>query len=177
MSPASTGFHVAAFAGNGELEGVGRWDADTLSPKWLRICGDFLAAHGSRFDAAWPGELAHVRTKFTATAGVALATFKVREKIASSLALSSGRESAAEHTVLDMFVRSLRNVEIVRATARSDDPFDAVLRIRERPLLVIVPWADPEISDPTEALVRKLSVHLAGAFFGTVAGTGGRTAR
>lgn len=73
---------------------------------------------------------------------------------------------AAESTVLDLFIASLRKVEMVRATASSDEPFAEVLRIRERPLLVVVPWPDPEISDPDEALVRKLGVHLAGAFFG-----------
>jgi hypothetical protein len=166
MKPALHGFHAAAFAANGELEGVGRWDPTKLSQKWRGICGEFLAAHGARFDTAWGGELAHIRTKFTASAGVALATFKVREKIASSLALTTGRAQAAESTVLHMFVESLRRNEVVRATAAGDEPFAAVLEIPERPLLVVVPWPDPEISDPDEALVRKLGVHLAAAFFG-----------
>jgi|SRR5581483_2269172 len=159
------GFSVAAFGIDGEVQGIDRWDFEKLSSKWLRICGEYLEHHGASFDASWSGPLAHIQTKFTSASGAALVTFGVKGKLAASVALASGLTPATESSVLKMFVNSLRGVELVAAAAQSPEPFREVLAIEERPLMLVVPWADSEVSEQDQALIRELAIHTAGAFF------------
>jgi hypothetical protein len=70
-----TSFFVAPFAIDGEPEGVGRWELDKLSPKWLAMCDQYLELHGTSFDLPWPDGLSHIRTKFTSASGTALVNF------------------------------------------------------------------------------------------------------
>jgi hypothetical protein len=65
-----------------------------------------------------------------------------------------------------MFVESMRRVPAVRRAAHLGEPFRALHSIRERPLMVAVPWPDKNLTEQDHALVRELSLHLSGAFFG-----------
>lgn len=159
------GFFVAAFALDGTLEGIGRWSFEELSDKWLTLCDEYLAVHTSSFDELWSGNLAHIRTRLTRSSGVALVTFSAHGRVGVSIALASGARTAASSSVLKMFVNSLRNVTAVRSSTQSPEPFQQVLTVEERPVMMVVPWADPEISDQDDALMRELSIHLAAAFF------------
>jgi hypothetical protein len=158
-------FLVAAFGIDGELEGTARFPFAKLSGKWLKICEEFLAAHGPVFEAGWSGNLAHIHTRLTSSSGAALVTFSANGKPAASIALASGLSATAELSVLEMFIHSLRRVEAVAAAATADDPFRDILHIKERPVMIVVPWPVAETSDQDHALVRELSTHLAGAFF------------
>lgn len=48
MSSQATGFLVAAFAFDGQLEGTGFREIANLSSKWLTICREHLATTGTR---------------------------------------------------------------------------------------------------------------------------------
>lgn len=159
------GFHVAAFGMDGDLVGMDRWSFDRLSDKWLAICEEYLRHHGSSFDEPWSGNLSHIRTKLTSVAGTALATFSSHGRIAVSVALASGESPISEKSILEMFVKSLRESQPVRAAARSQVVFQRALDIAERPLMITVPWPDELVSDQEHAVIQELSVHLAAAFF------------
>lgn len=159
------GFFVAPFVIDGETEGIGFWELAKLSGKWLATCGKHLNQHGDSFDATWDGNLSHIQTKFTAASGVALVTFQVNGLTASSLALASGLSPATESEVLKMFVSSLRRVELAKKSASSSEPFQKVFAIKERPVMIVVPWPNSAILPQDHALVQELAVHLAGAFF------------
>jgi hypothetical protein len=159
------GFFIAAFGIDGECEGTDYWDFEKLSSKWLNICEEHLAQHGASFDAPWNGRLSHIQTKFTAASGVALVTLSAYGRLGVSVALASGHSSDAETSVLKMFVNSLRGAQLVNVASQSQEPFQDVLAIKERPVMIVVPWAAPEISEQDHALLRELSIHIAGAFF------------
>jgi hypothetical protein len=165
MENKKNGFFIASFGINGEMEGIDHWAIDKLSSKWLEICSQYLAFHGASFDAPWSGDLSHIQTKFTAASGAALVTFSAMGKLVASIALASGNAQTTESSVLKMFVNSLRGVELVRAASISLEPFQGVFEIKERPLMVVVPWGDPKTTEQDNALVRELSIHTAGAFF------------
>jgi hypothetical protein len=159
------GYFIATFGIDGEPVSTGYWSLAKLSAKWLKLCREYLDWHGTAFDEPWSGKLSHIRTKFSAASGVGLVTFSASGIPVVSIVLASGRSPAPETSVLKMFVESLRGVELVRAAAQSDQPFEQALAIKERPLMILVPWAFRETSEEDQALVRELSLHLAGAFF------------
>jgi hypothetical protein len=162
-SPAASGFFIAPFAIDGEQQGIGHYDCTKLSKRWLKTCAEYLAHHGSSFDATWGGNLSHVRTKGTVASGAALLTFFVHGTLAASVALAQGDAPAVERDVLTMFTDSLRRVKAVQS-ASSASPFSAMLSIQERPLMIVVPWPDETISDDDHELIRELSLHTGGAF-------------
>jgi hypothetical protein len=159
------GFCVAAFAFDGQLEGTGYWELGKLSGKWLAICREHLAHHGDVFDVPWAGALSHIRVKLTAGSGVALLQLSVNERPATSIALASGRDPVAEARALEMFVASLRRVNVVRAAAGASEPFQDALTLRDRPAMITVAWPPTGAARQDHQLVRELSVHLGGAFF------------
>jgi hypothetical protein len=160
-----SGFFIAVFGIDGEPEGFDYWDLSSLSEKWLTLCKEFLEHHGSAFDEAWSGPLSHIATRFTAGSGAALATFRVSGRLVALLALASGHSPQAEHEVVSMFVESLRGLDLIRAATSSPKPFQGMLDIKERPLMIVVPWPDESITDQDHNLVRELGLHTAGAFF------------
>jgi len=159
------GLFVAPFSVDGELEGIDYWEFGKLSSKWLSICDEFLRGNGTSFNAPWSGNLSHIQTKFTASSGAALVTFSVNGRPAASVALASGLSLMAESEVMKMFVSSLRTVAMVSTAAKSAEPFQEVLSIKKRPVMIVVPWPDSTISQQYHALVRELAIHLAAAFF------------
>lgn len=163
------GFYLAQYDIDGLPETIDFRKLSELSPKWLGLCGEFLREYGDSFDAAWSGPLARFRIRFTSAPSVALATVLVHGRVAASLALVSGQAPSAEKEVLELFVASLRGVRVVQAAAASSEPFGDLAALVPRPLMVVVPWPDPEISDEDYGLVSELSIHLAGAFFAGLA--------
>jgi hypothetical protein len=171
MAQPEPGFYVAPFVIDGSPQGIGFWKLAGLSRRWLALCDRQLQEQASdpSLDGSLGGPLSHLTMRFTAEAGAALATFRVRGRVASSLALVSGASRRAERKVLSLFVESLRRLAAVRATAASAAPFEDVLAIQERPLVIVVPWPVPEITDQDHELVRELALHTAGAFFRSLA--------
>ena len=170
MQEPTAGFFVAPYSVDGESQGVEYFELAKLSAKWLSICGEFLDHYGDSFDSPWSGTLSHITTKFTAASGAALVTFRVRERPAVLIALASGLSQAQEDALLKLFVDSLRRLELVRAAAELPDPFQSMLTVKERPLMVVVPWPDDEHSEQDRALVRELAIHTCGAFFNSLRG-------
>mgnify|MGYP003325606153 FL=1 len=161
---ADSGFYIAPFGIDGEQVGLGFWNASTLSDIWLGVCKEFLNVHGAVFDAPWSGKLFEIRTKFTSASGAAIATFFVRDRVASSLLFLSGHSPEVERTVTEMFIESLRKAVWVQTAALSLHPFLAIASIGERPLMVAVAWPEPTMSEQDNNIVRELGLHLAGAF-------------
>ena len=165
MTRSGLGFFIAPFSVDGECQAIDYWECAELSARWLAVCAEHLARHGASFDAPWNGNLSHISTKMTAVSGAAIVTFKVGGDIAASVVLADGRSPLAESEVLKMFVESVRKVGVSVAAGTSSHPFQRVLSIEERPLMVVVPWPDDAIAEQDHAAVRELSIHLAGAFF------------
>lgn len=134
-----------------------------LSPRWLGFCRDLLD-HGTSFRTALPGPLNHVELRFTSAAGAALGTFYVGGQLAASAAYLRGDNLDAGQELTGMFVESLRRSSVVQDGKVGAEPFAAVFGLRQRPLHVVVPWANPRIAEKDEDLVRELGNHLAAAF-------------
>jgi len=161
---ATSDFYVAPFVFDGELEGIGGWMLSQLSPKWLAFCSEMLAEQGANFECAIPlPPLEHISLRVTSSSGATLVNFSVRNRPATSGAALSGENPAADAEVLRMFVDSLREVPLVRQAAATQLPFEAAFSITARPLFVVIPWADPDISEDDMQLVHDLQKHLAGA--------------
>jgi hypothetical protein len=159
------GFFVAPFAVDGEAGELGYWEINKLSAKWLAICEELLDHYGNSFDAAWSGNLSHIETQFTSSSGAALLSFRVTGTPVSSAALLSGRSPGADSQVVKMFVEFLRGASVVRAAAKSELPFQDMFEISERPVMIVVPWGHPSVSDQDQDVVSELEAHTAGAFF------------
>jgi hypothetical protein len=114
MSELTRGFYIASFCIDGEPEGLGFWELEKLSGKWLAICDEYLESNGISFDTPWSGNLSHIKTKFTSGSGIALVTFSVNGTPAASVALFSGLSLAAESEVIRVFVDSLGQVGLAR---------------------------------------------------------------
>jgi hypothetical protein len=166
-------YSVAVFDASGELVGKGERYIDRLSNKWLSIADAFLSHHGMNFAATWEGPLSHIETKVTSSDGAALVTFSVNSVVTTSIALLAGGSASKEASLLAMFANSLRQVDLVRASARRIDPFSEILEIDERPLMIVVSWGPEAVSEDDVGLVQELSIHLAGAFFERVQVNGG----
>ena len=159
------GFFVLPFGMDGEPVGLGFWEQSRLSEEWLKVCRNYLEAHGSAFEAAWSGNLTHVRTKLTSASGAAVVTFVVQQKVVLSVLLLTGSSLPGEDSVAQMFVESLRRSAPAQAAAQSASPFSSVFSEGHRPLMVVVPWPEATVSDQDHELIRELGLHLAGAFF------------
>ena len=138
---------------------------ESLSPKWLELCGEYLDHHGHHFNAPWSGALAHISTKFTSAHGTALVTFSANNRPAASILLASGESKDADLSVMKLFINSLLGVDAVRLGAVTDEPFREMLLIPDRPLMVVVPWGDESDDAQEQSVVRELSLHLAAAYF------------
>ncbi|MGC1470763.1 MAG: hypothetical protein WA793_15410 [Sphingorhabdus sp.] len=158
------GFYLAAFGVDGVLEGEGYWNHNDLSKRWLMLCEELIAEKGVNFDHQWTGPLSKIRTKMTSANGACICTFFVVDRTVSSVLLLRGIEPRSELEVSMMFVESLRASPLVAAASDSSEPFADAALIVKRPLMIVVPFPDPVVSDESYDLVRELSLHLASAF-------------
>jgi hypothetical protein len=162
------GFHSAAFHPDGELWAMQFKAYPELHQERLTSAHSFLNRMGPNFRASWGEDLADLETKLTAANGCALATFYVGGGIASSHLLLSGQDLETELQLAQSFVASLRRVRLVQLGAKSLEPFEEILQLKQRPLDVVVLWANPTAPTDRNQLAFDLSVHLAGAFFQAV---------
>jgi len=156
-------YHVAAFAADGSLVGVGRWDRAALSPKWLAVAAELMEAATRSGRVAVPIEnLSHVTIQVTRAAGAMLATYSAHGIIAASALMLTGAAPEVEADLLTMFVQSLRKTPAV-ARLGGVEPFAALFSLTERPLHVVVPWPQGVVSEDDHELIQQLSTHVAGA--------------
>ena len=168
-----TGFHIAAFSLEGALEGIRRCDPGEISQEWLRAADELLSSGGEMFDYEWPSALSNIRTKFTSIHSSALATFLVSGEIAASILLTRGAGSTAEGQIMSIFAQSLANSDPAKEAGGDARPFEGIQDIKERPLMVVVPWMSEGIEQRDHDLVREIAIHLAAAYFRRPAGTSG----
>lgn len=100
----------------------------------------------------------------TSANGAGLGIFYAHGDIALSTAYLRGDDRNAEDELISMFVSSLRRLKTVQGSQGNDLPFEQVFSLNERPLHVVVVWANPKISADDQELIRELSNHFAGAF-------------
>ena len=156
-------YHVAAFAADGSLVGVGSWDRAALSAKWLAVGGALVQAAIRSGRAAVPIEqLNHLALHVSQVSGVMLATYYAHDTLAASTLLLPGKALEIEAELIGMFVRSLRSTEAV-TRLQTVEPFAALFSLAERPLHVVVPWAHAAVSEDDHQLIQQLSTHVAGA--------------
>lgn len=157
-------YFVAPFTPDGERVAVAARSLSTLSPRWLGFCQQLLSSHGTTFRCAVPlPGLDHITLTVTSSDGVALVSFSVHGEPASSAIALSGAESNAESEALRLFVDSMRRVPFVQEAAGTATPFQAMFGLAERPLYMVIPWANPRICDADQELVQQLENHLAAA--------------
>jgi hypothetical protein len=153
-------FHVAPFAFNGELQGIGGWQMSALSKRWLDFGRHILRA-GS-FSGLLPAPFERVGLRFTSARGAALATFSLDGVLVASSAYLRGDDVVAERELLEKFVESLRRVDAVRQSQGASQPFAEIFGILERPLHVVVAWGSSPGED--SEMIAQLGTHFAGAF-------------
>jgi len=156
-------FHAAPFAFDGELLGVGAWQVSALSPRWVEFGREVLRTGGSAFHGPLPSPFERVGLCFTSVSGPALATFSLDGVPVASSAYLRGDDLTAERQLLEMFLESVRRVDIVRKTQRTSQPFVEVFSIAERPLHVVISWGVSEGDDGS--MIAELGTHFAAAFF------------
>ncbi|HUP79753.1 MAG TPA: hypothetical protein VM260_14465 [Pirellula sp.] len=156
-------FFVAPFDLDGESVGVGSWQISMLSPNWLGLCAEQLRSN--KGELSWGERLPGIKVKLTCASGAAIGTVCVNDQVASSLLLLSGQSVSAESVLAQMFVESLRRTMHSRAHPSAKTLFEGVLNLKERPLLIVVPWPEAGIFADEHEMVRELGLHLAGAFF------------
>ncbi len=157
-------YHVAAFAADGSLVGVGSWRRAALSAKWLDIAAELLQTAAKSGRASIPIEnLDHLNLQLTLARSAGLASYSVHGILALSTLLLSGNDALAEAELTRLFVTSLRGSARVMQLTQQPDPFAALFTLSERPLHVVVPWTDPRIGDDDHELIQELSAHVAAA--------------
>ena len=153
-------FFVAPFSCVGEAQGVDEWSQDQLSGRWLEKCAQFLVSHGDVFDDNWTGELSHVRTKMTSESGAALVSISIHGELALSAVFLRGENVEVEAEVIEMFVRSMaRNVPQGIA-----GDFSEANDIVARPLMLVVPFVNENVSEFDHDVARELLLHFGAAF-------------
>lgn len=157
-------FHIAAFAPDGALEGRGTRNVADLSEKWIGFCRSLIDANGLVFDRLLTMSLAHIGIKCSGIHDAALVTISVHDRTQTTFALIRSDSKSATQ-VLAMFVDSVRRNASRQQLAPAAAPFGEMLGIEERPLMALVIWCDPAISDQDNDLVRELGLHFAAAFF------------
>ena len=155
-------FHAAPFAFNGESLGVGAWQLSALSARWLDFAREVLRAGGASFNNTLPPPFQRVGLCFTSVRGAALATFSLDGVPVASSAYLRGGDAVAERQLLEMFVDSIRRVDVVRESQTTSQPFAEAFGISERPLHVVVAWGR-SVEEDAE-MIAQLGTHFAGAF-------------
>jgi hypothetical protein len=158
-------YHVAVFTPDGALEGTGTQPLADLSRKWLDFCSAMLRAHEPSFRASLGGPLQHLEVKLTSAAGDAIGTFYTHGQTAVSTLYLGGQSGPAEHELTAMFVASLRRSMPPQAPGLGGSAFAEVHALDQRPLHVVVVWANPTVADEDYDLLREFSTHFAAAFF------------
>jgi hypothetical protein len=157
-------YFVAPFALDGKLVGVAGRSLSELLPLWLAFCRDLLAAHGPVFHCPIPlPPLQHITLQVTSGNGTALVSLGVHNQPATSAVALTGSDPAADSEGLRMYVDSMRRVPLVRQAAATPTPFETVFGLPQRPLYVVMPWANPHIGDADQQLAREFENHLAAA--------------
>lgn len=156
------GFAIEAFSVLGYHEGSGWWDFDQLSAKWTGICRELIDFYGAVFDHQWTGDLQQVRTRLTSVFGAGIITLFINDRSAASILILSGLDLASEHEVAEMYVHALRSA-VPEQLLANDHNFSSVFSLRQRPVMVVVPFPDGDRSESDGEIARELGWHFAAA--------------
>ena len=157
-------FFSAPFAFDGESQGIGEWELSALSPRWLDVCEQLLRQHGPVFRTSLGHKLSHLEIELTSARGAGIGTFRAHNRVVISTGYLRGQDAVADSEVVQMLINSLRRVPIVQSAKSTPSPFEEMKSIVERPIHLIVAWADPNVSEQDEELVRELANHFAAAY-------------
>ena len=155
-------FTIAPFGLDGSPEGRAVWNVADLSSKWIGVCSDLIRENGTSFDKSLGGHLNHLSIKCVSVNGAALITISVHNRPVSLGAFASGVEPQSDLDALTMFAESTSQATL-RFHAPDGEAFSELYAITGRPLLVVVPWPDPLVSDQEHELAREIMLHFIGA--------------
>lgn len=152
-------FFIAPFACDGESLGIGEWNSSNLESTWLNRLR-FLTGPDNYDHRALPSPFSDFSVRATLVEGSGIATFFVRDVLATSAVILTGARLDAEFQILNMFLDSVRRVSIV-AESGVDSRMDRMIEIANRPLMIAIPWPDDRISDDEYATISAISIHFA----------------
>jgi hypothetical protein len=156
-------FWIAPFVLDGELLGVGEWRIEDLSSRWIDVCASLIEYYGPVFDQRLQGPLGHIRIRCTAVDSGAMVILYAREVAAASFAVVLGKAPIAEAQMLAMFADRISSSTSRYHVRGSSKPFREMTTLPERPIAMVVPWAQSPISEQDHELVTELTRHLAAA--------------
>ena len=157
-------FDSALFAPDGEMLGIKTWNASELSPKWFGICRSILENSSDVFRYRFAQNLSHLELSLTSANGAGVGAFYAHGNIVLSTAFLRGEDSQSENEALEMFVSSLRRVDLVQKLQLDNSPFAEVFNLKQRPLQIVMIWGNTLVSEQDQDIVFELSDHFAGAF-------------
>jgi hypothetical protein len=161
--PANETYFIAPYVIDGELVGVEPVKLASLSSRWIGVCRDLIEVHGLEFEESLEGPLSHLRIKYTSAKGAALILVSVHERPAVSGVFASGLSDETDLEALGMFAASAaQSLAKFRAIGRNSS-FAGLATISERPLLVVIPYADALLTDEEYGLAKELMQHVAAA--------------
>ena len=156
-------FWIAPFVLDGELLGVGEWWIKDLSSHWIDVCTSLIEHYGPTFDQHLQGALSHIRIRCTAIDCGAMVVLYAHGLAASSFAVVLGTSPTAEAHMLAMFADSVRASTLRYHADGSNKPFHEMATLSDRPMVIVVPWAQSPVSQQDHELVTELVRHLAAA--------------
>jgi len=156
-------FWIAPFVLDGELLGVGEWRFEDLSSRWIEVCTSLIEQYGPVFDENLQGPFSHIRIRCTATGSGAMVILYAHDLAASSSVIVLGTAPAAEAQMLAMFAENICASTLRYQVSGLSKPFDEMTTLPQRPIAMVVPWAQSSISEQDHDLVTELMRHLAAA--------------
>lgn len=156
-------FWIAPFVLDGESLGVGEWWIKDLSSHWIEVCTSLIEYYGPIFDEHLQGPLSHIRIRCTAAGSGAMVIIYAHGLPALSFIVVVGTAPAAEAGMLAMFAESVRESTLRYQVSGISKPFHEMTTLPERPIAMVVPWAQSSISEQDHELSNELMRHLAAA--------------
>ncbi|WP_447725893.1 hypothetical protein [Sphingomonas koreensis] len=156
-------FWIAPFVLDGELLGIGEWWIKDLSSHWIDVCASLLEHYGPIFDQHLQGPLSHIRIRCTAIDSGAMVVLYAYDVAATSFVVVLGAAPPAEAQMLSMFAESVRSSTLHYQVAGLREPFHEMSTLIERPIAMVVPWAQSSVSEEDHELVTELMRHFTAA--------------
>jgi len=159
------GFFIAVFLIDGEQEGFYYWEYSKLNDQWSEVYTNQFKSSGFSFDVAIAPNHPQMRVKVMGESRMLLATLTHEGKVALSALLLTGAEPNAESELVQMFVESLRASVKAQFMIDTSGFFEGIKHIAERPLMIVIPWANHPRGPEDDSLLRDLGLGLAKTFF------------
>lgn len=161
-------FTLAGFCADGRFVGKSLWKVETLSQHWVNNFAALIHHHGPIFKTSLPTPLENFVFQLTANGGAGILTIYANSHIAASALLLAGSIPDVDAEIEKLFYASIMKSK----TATVQDgrpPFVNLLENTERPIVNVVGWGNPSVSNDDEGLIKEMLWNFSGAFFNSPA--------